>query len=175
MTLTAHQPRAWADFGVRRHGWVASGVFQVGATNYQCEFRAEPELRRFVDFLTASPTKPATSRLYLHQSVTPVRPEHYLSNLRFQFDAEQDVAAAVILLIDRNHDDELLAWMTRGETQRPDVSLAHDSWNEDETLFPPESYISIAQLCGVVAQWAFGEVVPPAAVQWSAVSGVTWF
>jgi hypothetical protein len=175
MTLTAQQPRAWADFGVNRHGWVASGVFQVGAANYQCEFRAEPELRRFVDFLMASPIKPATSRLYLHQSVTPVRPEHYLSNLRFQFDAENDVAAAVVLLIDRNHDDELLAWTTRGDAGRPDVTLAHDSWNEDETLFPPESYISLAQLREVVANWAYGELVPPEAVQWSAVSDVTWF
>jgi hypothetical protein len=175
MTLTAHQPRAWADFGVNRHGWVVSGVFQVGAANYQCEFRAEPELRRFMDFLLASPAKPATSRLYLHQSATPVRPEHYLSNLRFQFDAEHDVAAAAVLLIDRNHDDELLAWMTRGASGRPDVALAHDSWNEDETLFPSESYISLTQLREVIAQWAFGEFVPPAAAQWTAVSDVTWF
>jgi hypothetical protein len=173
MTLTAQQPRAWADFGVDRHGWVASGVFQVGAANYQCEFRAEPELRRFVDFLIASPVKPATSRLYLHQSVTPVRPEHHLSNLRFQFDAEHDAAAAVVLLID--HDHELLAWMTHGGTDRPDVTLAHDSWNEDETLFPPESYVSLAQLREVVAEWAFGELVPPRGVRWSAVSDVTWF
>lgn len=175
MTLTEQQPRAWADFGVDRHGWVASGVFQVGAANYQCEFRAEPELRRFVDYLMASPTKPATSRLYLHQSVTPVRPEHYLSNLRFQFDAEHDVAAAVVLLIDRNHHDELLAWMTRGDAGRPDVTLAHDSWNEHETVFPPKSYISLAQLREVVAEWAYGELVPPEAVQWSAVSNITWF
>jgi len=175
MTLPEQQPRAWADFGVNRHGWVASGVFQVGAANYQCEFRAEPELRRFVDFLMAAPTKPATSRLYLHQSVTPVRPEHHLSNLRFQFDAEHDVAAAVVLLIDRNHEDELLAWMTRGDADRADVALTHDSWNEDETLFPPESYISLAQLREVVVEWAYGDLVPPAVVQWSVVSDVTWF
>lgn len=175
MTMTAQQPRAWADFGVNRHGWVTSGVFQVGAANYQCEFRAEPELRRFVDFLIASPTQPDTSRLYLHQSVTPVRPEHYLSNLRFQFDAEHDVAAAVVLLIDRNHDDEILTWMTRGEAGRSDVALAHDSWNADETRFPPESHITLAQLREVVAEWAYGELVPPAAVQWSPVSDITWF
>lgn len=128
-----------------------------------------------MDFLLASPARPATSRLYLHQSVTPVRPEHHLSNLRFQFDAEHDVAAAVVLLIDRNHDDNLLAWMTHGDTRQADHTLAHDSWNEGETLFPPESYISLAQLREVVAQWAFGEFVPPAATQWSAVSDVTWF
>jgi hypothetical protein len=175
MSLTAQQSRAWTDFGVNRHEWVVSGVFQVGAASYQCEFRAEPELRRFMDFLIASPAKPATSRLYLHQSAIPVRPEHYLSNLRFQFDAEHDVAAAVVLLIDRDNDDELLAWMTHGDTGRPGATLAHDSWNEHETLFPPESYISLAQLREVVAEWAYGAVVPPGVVQWTAVSDVTWF
>jgi len=174
MTLTGQQPRAWADFGVNPHGWVVSGVFQVGSANYRCEFHAEPELRRFVDFLIASPTKPATSRLYLHQSVSPVRPEHYLSNLRFQFDAEHDAAAAVVLLIDRAGNDELLAWMTHGNTGRPDVMLAHDSWNEDETSFPTESFVSLAELREVIAEWAFGELVPPRAVRWSAASDVTW-
>lgn len=175
MTRTAQQPRAWADFGVNRHGWVASGVFQVGDANYECEFRAEPELRRFLDFLMASPTQPATSRLYLHQSAAPLRPEHYLSNLRFQFDVERDVAAAVVLLIDRNHDDEQLAWMTHGVAGRSDVALAHDSWNAEETLFPAASHITLAQLREVVAEWAYGEVVPPAVVRWSAVSDITWF
>ena len=175
MTLTERQPRAWADFGVTPHGWVTSGVFQVGTANYQCEFRGEPELRRFMDFLLASPSKPATSRLYLHQSVTPVRPEHHLSNLRFQFDAEHDVAAAVLLLIDRNHDNELLTWMTRGDAGQPDVALAHDSWNADETQFPPESHISLSQLRELVTQWACGDLVPPTAVQWSPVSDITWF
>jgi hypothetical protein len=105
----------------------------------------------------------------------PVRPEHYLSNLRFQFDAEHDAAAAVLLLIDRNQDDELLTWMTRGEASRPGVVLAHDSWNEHETLFPPESHITLNQLRDVVTQWAYGELVPPSAVRWSAVDGIGWF
>jgi hypothetical protein len=42
-------------------------------------------------------------------------------------------------------------------------------------LFPPESYVSLAQLREVVVEWAFGEVVPPGSVRWSAVSDVTWF
>jgi hypothetical protein len=153
-----------------------SGTFQVGSADYQTELRNEAELARFLDFLLAAPMKPATSRMYLHLSIYPLRPERYASNLRLQFDMQRQVAAAVLLAINRAH-DQVLSWMTAGEGRRRDdreVVLAHDSWNEHETLFQPGSFITIPDLRRIVTEWAFGDVVPPLAVRWVDAPGIGW-
>ena len=174
--MTVAQRRAWSEFGVDRRHWVVSGVFAVGGATYQATFAAEDEFDRFLDFLFSAPDKPETSRLYLHPNVTPLRAEDHLSNLRFQFDAEQGVGAAVLLVVDRDR-GEVLSWMSAGDAGSHDVVLAHDSWNEHETRFPRESFVTIPELRQAVAQWAFGEVVPPRAVRWQSVphGDVGWF
>jgi hypothetical protein len=174
MTLAAHPAQtAWSELGVERHGWVVSGVFSVNGSAYEAQFTNEAELSRFLDFLLASPVKPATSRLYLHPHEIPARPEHQVSNLRFQFDPEHQVAAAVLLVIDRAHNN-VLSWRTLGNAGYPDVVLAHDSWNEHETLFPPDSHITLPELRHVVTAWAFGDRLPPQAVKWVDAAGVDW-
>lgn len=173
MTLAAQRQRQWVEFGVDQHDWVVSGSFALDGANYTAEFHGDAELGRFLDFLFAAPTKPATSRLYLHEAVEPRRPEHELSNLRFQFDAEHNAAAAVILLLDQNN--QLSTWITAGGVNADNVVLAHDSWNEHETLFPPGAFITVPQLREAVLQWAFGPVVPPPAVTWTDASGIDWF
>lgn len=174
---TAKHPVLWSDLvrhsGLGRCGWHVEGVFVTRAT-YTANFRHKVELVRFLDFLLSSPDKPATSRLYRRASIHPFKPEYDLSNLRFQFDSDHDVAAAV-LLADDHEDDVIHRWMTRGDAGRTDVVLAHDSWNQHETLFPPESFITVAQLRTVVTEWAFGEVLPPPAVSWAEVDGIGWF
>lgn len=164
--MTVGLRRAWSDLGVDRRTWVVSGVFQVGGGTYEARFTGEAELVRFVDFLLAAPGVPATSRLYLHPDVVPARPEQQLSTLRFQFHAERGVAAAVLLVVDRER-DAVLCWMSSGGAGDDDVVLAHDSWNQYETRFPPEAFITIAELRATVLQWAFGEMFPPSAVDWT--------
>jgi hypothetical protein len=44
-----------------------------------------------------------------------------------------------------------------------------------ETALPPESFITVDQLRGVLDQWAFGETLPPPAVRWVSVPDVGWF
>ncbi|WP_166659443.1 Imm1 family immunity protein [Labedaea rhizosphaerae] len=166
------QRLTWTELGVDRPGWVVTGSFAAGGANYNATFFNVDELDRFLDFLFVSPHKPATSRLYLHPNVVPRRPEDQLSNLRFQFDVEHGVAAAVILVV---ADGDVLRWQTDGDSARPDVVLAHDSWNEHETLFPPESFITIAELRQAVVDWGFGEQVPPDAVRWVRADGIDWF
>ncbi|HEX4700713.1 MAG TPA: Imm1 family immunity protein [Pseudonocardiaceae bacterium] len=178
MTIAVQRPLVWSDL-VRHSGlghcdWHVAGVFDSGAGSYSATFHSEPELARFLDFLFASPTKPATSRLYRRASIHPFRPEYDLSNLRFQFDGEHNVAAAV-LLADDHKEDRVYQWMTRGTAGRTDVALAHDSWNEHETLFSPESFVTIPQLRAAVTAWAFGDDMPPPAVPWTDVSGIAWF
>lgn len=173
MTVTAQPTVTWSQFGRNPHTWVVSGVFQ-GSANYTGEFRDRDELGRFLDFLLADPYQPGTSRLYLHQSMTPRRPELDLSNLRFQFDPARHVAAAVMVVVDRDA-NKVLSWMTHGDAGRDDVVLSHDSWGSEAMVFPPESFITVAQLRQVVLDWAFDEVQPPAAVKWVDAPGVGWF
>jgi hypothetical protein len=174
--MTRAIPRAatWSDLGIDRTGSVVSGVFAVDGSSYEATFAGEAELARFLDFVLASPVKPATTRLYLHPDEVPIRPERQVSNLRFQFDPEHQVAAAVLLVIDRSH-HQLHSWRTVGDAGRPDVVLAHDSWNEHETRLPPESFITIPRLRAAVMEWAFGNEVPPSAASWADVAGVDWF
>lgn len=42
-------------------------------------------------------------------------------------------------------------------------------------VFPPESFITVAQLRQVVLEWAFDEVQPPEAAKWTDAPGVGWF
>jgi hypothetical protein len=178
MTVATQRSLTWSDLvrhsGLKGCDWHVTGVFDSGAGSYSATLHSEPELVRFLDFLLSSPSKPATSRLYRRAGIYPFKPEYDLSNLRFQFDAERNVAAAV-LLADDHKDDHVYRWMTRGDAGRADVVLAHDSWNEHETLFPPKSFITVPQLRAVVTAWAFGDDLPPAAVSWADVTGVNWF
>jgi hypothetical protein len=178
MTTAADHPVAWSDLVRHSHlercDWHVAGVFPSSSATYNATFRTEPELTRFLDFLFTAPEVFATSKLYRRAASQPYQPEHDLSGLRFQFDPRHHIAAAVVLADD--HDaDHLFRWVTRGDAGRSDVVLAHDSWNEHETIFPPESFITVAHLREVVVQWAFGEVLPPPAARWvQAPDDVSW-
>jgi hypothetical protein len=178
VTTTVGRPVAWSDLvrasGLDPCGWHVAGEFTTGAASYGVTFHSESELARFLDFLFAAPDKPATSRLYRRASIYPFQPHYDLSNLRFQFDPQHQVAAAVVLAYG-HQDDHLWQWRTRGNAGYPDVTLAHDSWNEHETVLPPESFITMPQLRTAVLEWAFGEQIPPLAVDWTPTTGIGWF
>lgn len=178
MSVATGQPLTWSGLvrhsGVNACDWHVAGIFNSGVGSYSATFHSEPELIRFLDFLFRSAEKPATSRMYRRASIYPSQPEHDLSNLRFQFDNDRNVAAAV-LLADDHADDHVYRWMTRGGAGQAGAVLAHDSWNEHETRFPPESFITIPELRTAVAEWAFGEDLPPLSVSWVEAAGVNWF
>lgn len=178
MTVAAQRHVSWSDLvrhsGLDQCDWHVAGSFQMGEANYSVGFYTERELTRFLEFLFAAPGKPATSRLYRRASIHPWKPDYDLSNLRFQFDPGHQVAAAVVL-VDDHQADRVSTWMTTGNAGRSGVVLAHDSWNEHETLFPPESFITLSELRSAVVEWAFGDALPPPAVKWVDAPGVHWF
>ncbi|HKN97364.1 MAG TPA: hypothetical protein VJX10_09635 [Pseudonocardiaceae bacterium] len=167
---TAEQHVAWSELVRRSHleagGWHVAGYFQSSSATYHVTFRAEAELGRFLDYVIAAGESFGTSRLYRRADIYPFRPEYDLSGLRFQFNAEHQVASAA-LLADDHQSGHLFRWITRGDAGRDDVTLAHDgTWNEHETAFPPSTFITVPQLRDVVTQWGFGELLPPPVVDW---------
>jgi hypothetical protein len=155
---------------------VASGVFQFPGATYSVQFTNEAGLLECLDLMMSRTRKPETPRFTLRpRGWAPKGPEVPPSSLRFDFDRERDVAAAVCLVNDRA--GNVYAWMTHGDAVQDDVVLTHDSWNPDDTKFPPESFVIVAQLRELVAQWAFGEILPPPAVEWTAElpDEIGWF
>jgi hypothetical protein len=156
--------------------WIASGVFQFSGATYSVQFTNETGLLECLDLMMSRTRKPGTPRFTLRpRGWAPKGPEVPPSSLRFDFDRERDVAAAVCLVNDRA--GNVHAWMTHGGAGRDDVVLTHDTWNPDDTRFPPESFVTVAQLRELVAQWEFGEVLPPPAAEWSAElpDEIGWF
>jgi hypothetical protein len=113
----------------------ASGVFQFDDATFSVKFKSESGLLDCLDMMMSRPDKPEKPRLYLEaMGYTPPTPEWPPSNLRFDYDREHNVAAAVLLALDKNN--EIHTWMTRGDTGGDDVLLTHDSWNPKGAAFP---------------------------------------
>jgi hypothetical protein len=146
----------------------ASGVFAFPNETYSVTFVHEEGVRRCLDAMLGFPDKPATPLLVLRpEGYRDKRPEWPVCALRFDYDIEHDVAAVVMLTLDK--DAETHPWMSRGSAGRDDVELTWDTWAPEERMFPPESFITIAELRVVIEQWAFGDVLPPPAITWVAV------
>src|ERR1044072_2185195 len=142
-----------------------SGIFQFPDATYQVAFTTEAGVVRCLDTMFACPEKSATPRLgFWPENYHDKRPRWPICALRFDYDTEHQVGAAVLLALDK--DTTSHAWMTRGGAGRDDVFLTHDTWTPDERRFPPESFITLDELKVVVAQWAFGDELPPPAVTW---------
>ncbi|HWM07098.1 MAG TPA: hypothetical protein VNP92_32575 [Actinophytocola sp.] len=147
----------------------ASGVFHLRGAVYTVAFETPAGLATFLELFLAEADDSQVARLHL----TPKGTGLPAANLRFQLNHMHRVAAAVLIAMDaagRSH-----SWMTRGTAGRPGVTLAHDNWHPVETALPPESFITVADLRTVIGQWAFGETLPPPAVQWATVRDVGWF
>jgi hypothetical protein len=85
------------------------------------------------------------------------------SHFQFAVDAVLHVAAAVVLVVDR--DGIQHRWLSQGTAERRDAVLVADPWNP-MTRFPGESAITLAELRQAAAEWAFGDVFPPPAIEW---------
>jgi hypothetical protein len=147
----------------------ATGVFHLRGAMYTVAFDTREALTTFVDHYLANADDGKVARLHL----TPQGTGLPAANLRFQLNLVHQVAAAVLIAMDA--DGRSHSWMSRGGQARPGVVLAHDTWHPEETAFPPESYITVAQLRTVLDQWSFGETLPPPAVDWISVRDVGWF
>lgn len=145
--------------------------FQTSSVSCNLAASSERGLAQVLDVALTFPDEPSVVRLYLEPNAHPAPGQ--LSNLRFDFDGEHQVAAAVLIAVDS--EDRIYEWMTRGNAGRDDVLLAHDSWNVSETRFPREAFVTLAELREAVLQWAFGEgVFPPPAVRWAEAPDVGW-
>jgi hypothetical protein len=128
-------------------------VFYLDGAVCNVTFSDEQGVSNFLDFYLAHDSSDVVARLYL----TPQGEKFPSANLRFQFDREHQIAGAVLIAADR--DNEQHSWMTRGNAGRDDVSLAHDTWNPAATQIPPEAFITVAELRGVIVQWVLGDVL----------------
>ncbi|OLF11569.1 hypothetical protein BLA60_11485 [Actinophytocola xinjiangensis] len=147
----------------------ATGVFHLRGAVYTVTFDHESALDTFLDLYLSSADDTKVARLHL----TPEGTGLPAANLRFQLNLAHGVAAAVLIAMDA--DGRSHSWRTNGGSARTGVLLAHDTWHPDETALPPESFITTGQLRTVIAQWAFGEMLPPPAVEWVTVRDVGWF
>ncbi len=143
----------------------ASGVFQFLDATYSVRFDTEAGLLHCLDLMLSMPAKPATPRLVLRpQGYNEKQPEWPVSGVRFDFDIHHQVAAAVLLALDKNATTH--TWMTDGNAGVENVALTHDSWDPENKPLPPASFITIAQLRDVLREWAFGDALPPRTVRW---------
>lgn len=154
-----------------RHTWTANGADRnIPGAIYNVTFKDEHGLSRFLDFYLAEGNDATVARLYLKANRAGV--ELPSANLRFQLNREHQVAAAVIIAATSEGDHY---WMTHGNCGREDVRLSHDSWDPDDNLLPPESFITVGELREVLTQWVFGDVLPPPAVEWVRIPEIKWF
>lgn len=152
-------------------GLRVTAAFQTGSATFNVEAIDEHALSHVLDVAMTLPDQPSVVRLYLEPNAHPTPGQ--LSTLRFDFNREYQVAAAVLVAIDK--DDGVHEWMSRGAARRSNVHLAHDTWNASETQFPPESFVTTADLRRAVLQWAFGDgVIPPPVVDWVHAPDVGW-
>jgi hypothetical protein len=146
-----------------------SGVFHLRGAVCTVTFESPAGLAAFLELYLAEADDTKVARLHL----TPQGTGLPAANLRFQLSHAHRVAAAVLIAMDA--DGRSHSWMTHGEAGPANVLLAHDTWYPAETALPPESCIGVADLRTVLAQWAFGETLPPPAVRWVSVRDVGWF
>lgn len=146
----------------------ATGTFYLRGAVHNVTFENAPGVLRMLDMLEAEGDDAMVASLHLTRQgeTTPV------ANLRFQFNREHQVAAAVLVALDKHR--QLYSWMTRGDAGRDDVTLVHDPWNPGDTALPPESFIIVPQLRPAVVEFAFTEALPPPSVRWASVPDVGW-
>jgi hypothetical protein len=146
----------------------ASGTFYLRGAVHNVTFDNAAGVVTLLDLLEAEGDDTMVHSLYL----TPQGEMAPSANLRFQFNREHQVAAAVLAALGKQR--QLYSWMTQGGAGRDDVTLVHDSWNPDDTSLPPESFITVPQLRPAVVEFAFPDVLPPPSAQWVSVPDVGW-
>src|SRR5262245_40494864 len=95
----------------------ATGTFYLRGAVHTVTFENEHGLNTMLDLLAAEGDETMVAHLYL----TPQGETAPSANLRFQFNRDHQVAAAVLAALDK--DRRLYSWMTSGDAGRDDVTL----------------------------------------------------
>lgn len=146
----------------------ATGVFYLRGAVHNVTFDNADAVVTLLGLLESEGDDTMVHSLYL----TPQGETAPSANLRFQFNREHQVAAAVLVALDKQR--RLYSWRTQGTAGRDDVTLVHDAWNPGDTVLPPESFIFEPQLRPAVVEFATGDVLPPVSVEWATVPDVGW-
>ncbi len=146
----------------------ATGTFYLRGAVHNVMFDNADAVVRLLGLLESEGDETMVHSLYL----TPQGETAPSANLRFQFNREHQVAAAVLVALDKQR--RLYSWRTRGDAGRDDVTLVHDAWNPGDTVLPPESFVFEPQLRPAVVEFAFTEALPPPSVEWATVPDVGW-
>lgn len=168
MTATTNQLRKPELAGPESRYLQATATFYLRGAVHTVTFENEHGLTVALDLLAAEGDDTMVAQLYL----TPQGETAPSANLRFQFNREHRVAAAVLVALDKHRN--LYSWMTHGDAGRNDVTLVHDPWNPGDTALPPESFITLPELRPAITEWAFGDVLPPPSLRWTSVPDVGW-
>ncbi|HEV7648578.1 MAG TPA: hypothetical protein VGP26_10480 [Actinophytocola sp.] len=146
----------------------ATGTFHLHGSVHNVTFQDANGVVTTLGLLEAEGDDAMMAHLYL----TPQGETAPSANLRFQFSREHQVAAAVLVALDKQR--RIHSWMTRGRFGRDDVTLVHDSWNPGDTVLPPESFSYLPELRPALVESACAEVLPPSSVEWARVPDVGW-
>lgn len=146
----------------------ASGVFYLRGAVHNVTFDSADAVVTLLGLLESEGDDTMVHGLYL----TPQGEPTPSANLRFQFNHKRQVAAAVLVALDRQR--RLYSWRTAGTAGRSDVTLVHDAWNPGETVLPPESFLTVPELRPAVVEFAMADVLPPLSIEWVTVPDVGW-
>lgn len=151
------------------HVLVPSGTFRDHAgSSFSASFATESALHAFLEMVLHYPEPTSTVTLFLkprgYRPSPSAPPEFLPSSLYFDIDQTRGIAAAALLLVDKQGVSH--QWLTRGTLGLDDVELVMDPYNPEYTKFPSESLIPSTTLQNAVTQWAFGDDLPPTATTW---------
>jgi hypothetical protein len=136
----------------------ASGTFQFHDVTYEVTFTTVQGLTRCIDIMFGYGEKSFVVRLYL-KSINADWPS---ANMRFDYDLEHQVAAGSLTALDVS--EILYGWETVGNAGRDDIFLTGDSWNPDERRYSPSAFVPPPAMRQAVAEFTFGEELPPLAM-----------
>lgn len=154
-----------------QHQLSASGAFYLPGAFAEIKFETPSGLSEFLTYYLEHGDDSRIGRMHLTPNSSAIK--HPVANLRFQFNRQHQVAAAVMLAA--HQDDSLHTWVTADNAARHDLELAHDSWNPEGTRFPPDSYVHMLTLRHALLAFAFGRRLPPPPATWREHEDVGWF
>lgn len=159
-----------SDLAHADEGLLPSATFELHGSTVSMTMHDSAGVSFLFDCLLHPSAGPTTVSLRLqpgdYRPENLCTPEFPPSNLLVGVDQRHNVAAAALLAFDRYHRSH--QWLPLGNAWRPGVSvLVMDPGGPDDSAFPREAYVTIAQLRDIVDGWAWGAELPPAGVDWT--------
>lgn len=150
------------------HKLSVTGFFYLPGATCDATFTSVEGLRDFLSYYLNHGRTDVVGRMYLVSSTL----KWPVANMRFQFDHEQQLAAAVLLATHK--DGTIKSWFTADGVQHSGVELSHDSWNPENTRFPDSAYVHMPVLRHTLLEFGFGSQLPPVAASWQECVDPGW-